>query len=173
MRTSNCRTIVSRYEFPLAIAFYPNYSTMLSVTQSSPSSSSNLTLLEAIMRDNIQNNYGKDFALSLLDNAYEISNFQGTLNNDEIIELGYYSLWATYKAGQYWDFNHWSDICGFDNLSSSVARSIVMVPGANSGTFVLNVFLEGLDLAEYPNTMDVVLGGLNQYIADSMELIER
>ena len=170
METINCRSMIERYEYLIALAFYPHYTEMLNVLGiDSDNALGTLNYELSIVFDD--EHWRNGIAMRELPLGLAEAGFTRTLNDEQLIELGYYGLYAAFKAGQYWDFEICEELCGLTNLSASDARQILLLDNGN-GNSGLNHFIQSAELAQYPTTLQMVLSQMDRFIESNSEYLE-
>jgi len=173
LSTYFCRQLASDYQFPLAVAFYPNYSEMLRVAYQDPSIDipRKVAGVELCMDYAAQNVHSIP-SRSVLIRSLEIADGNDIdITTDEATELGYYGLWMQYQHPDYWNFELCEEIISPQYVSSEQAWDILTSPAPSGSEFEYFYSLIAptgaeIVLADYPSTVDVLLNGVILYIQD-------
>ena len=165
LSTAECRELVTTYEFPLAIALYPDYDEMLELAYHDNDFVEPGGLRTLYDRLGTRDVVSREQFITLIEYYNEDRGLQ--LNDVESVELACYLLWVWYyKLGQdhrYWAPDQCQSIINAEYFTADQAEDILL---RDDGIY-FNEFSRGLgSFANYTMTIDVVLRGVAQYIDD-------
>ena len=170
MSTSAARTMVSRYEYPLLLKYYPNYSDMMYQAGVENWNEENGFVENQIERElTSMDEYRGHSPIEPQEWAIGLCASEGYperiyLSVDEAIELGYYMFYRDYcwRASQ----NTYYDVC-----QSITGMNILRVDDlCDYQHYPQMIVLEPLWLADYPSSLDIVCRALDEYVMENTHM---